>query len=359
VIYIPPGDYSLKTRVTVDISYLQIKGSGHGFTSLSIRYNSGGTSSWYEINPGASHVKVENTDGNAEAFLVKRTPNNTPRLSSIEFRDFCLDGVSFSPDQNSYANGKIGIRVDSDNDSFRLEGMGFVYLEHAFINLNADALNVTNNFITECGSCIELTSAGQASKVTNNLIGAGYDGFSIFAEGHTGLLISGNNVFPRGASMVHLKNTSLSSITGNRFHAFYPGMINMEGANNQNLISNNHFKREVETYSPFASKSNGKDDLYGLIFISGSSNMVTTNFFTYNVASSAIRPNSSTTPTLILVKSGDGNFLSNNLFVANVATNHVLLDGTTTNTKVLDCGSSTEIYTAYVTSGSFTVRATP
>jgi inulin fructotransferase (DFA-I-forming) len=133
----------------------------------------------------------------------------------------------------------------------------------------------------------------------------------------------------------------------------------MEGTNNQNLITNNHLKREVETYSPFASKSNGKDDLYGLIFVAGSSNMVTTNLFTYNVASSAIKPKSSTTPTMILVKSGDGNFLSNNLFVTNVGTNHVLLDGSTTNTKVLDCGSNAEIYTAYVTSGSFTVRPTP
>jgi inulin fructotransferase (DFA-I-forming) len=45
VIYIPPGDYSLKTRVVIDVSYLQIKGSGHGFTSSSIRYNSGSTAS--------------------------------------------------------------------------------------------------------------------------------------------------------------------------------------------------------------------------------------------------------------------------------------------------------------------------
>ena len=46
VVYIPPGDYSLKTRVNVDISFLTIRGSGHGFTSLSIRYNAGNTSAW-------------------------------------------------------------------------------------------------------------------------------------------------------------------------------------------------------------------------------------------------------------------------------------------------------------------------
>ncbi|MCF7098995.1 right-handed parallel beta-helix repeat-containing protein, partial [Klebsiella variicola] len=34
-IYIPPGDYHLKTQVLIDISYLKIMGSGHGFVSLS------------------------------------------------------------------------------------------------------------------------------------------------------------------------------------------------------------------------------------------------------------------------------------------------------------------------------------
>ena len=39
VIYIPSGDYHLRTQVTIDISYLKIMGSGHGFVSSSIRYN--------------------------------------------------------------------------------------------------------------------------------------------------------------------------------------------------------------------------------------------------------------------------------------------------------------------------------
>ncbi|MGO6903948.1 right-handed parallel beta-helix repeat-containing protein, partial [Rhizobium ruizarguesonis] len=39
VIYIPPGDYRLVTQVVIDVSYLKIVGSGHGFTSSSIRFN--------------------------------------------------------------------------------------------------------------------------------------------------------------------------------------------------------------------------------------------------------------------------------------------------------------------------------
>ena len=45
VIYIPPGHYDLLTRVVIDISYVQIKGSGHGFQSLAIRDESD-TTGW-------------------------------------------------------------------------------------------------------------------------------------------------------------------------------------------------------------------------------------------------------------------------------------------------------------------------
>ena len=34
VIYIPPGDYHLTTQVLIDLSYLKIMGSGHGFCLL-------------------------------------------------------------------------------------------------------------------------------------------------------------------------------------------------------------------------------------------------------------------------------------------------------------------------------------
>ncbi len=233
--------------------------------------------------------------------------------------------------------------------------MGFIYLEHALVDHGADALNITNNFIAECGNCIELTGSGQATKVTNNLIGAGFNGYSIFAEGFEGILISGNNIFPRGKSCVHLKNTNRSSITANRFHAFYPGMIDSEGSNKENLISSNHFKREVETYFPFSSNNNGEDDLYGLIHLVGDNNMITSNLFSYNVAAGAITP-SGATPTIILVAGGSSNFISNNWSSANVSVKTVVLDGSTTATKVLDSGSTAQIL-AYTT--NYTLRPTP
>jgi inulin fructotransferase (DFA-I-forming) len=341
VIYIPPGDYSLKTRVTIDISYLQIKGSGHGFTSSSIRYNSD-TTGWSEIWPGGSRVRVENTDGNSEAFLIARAA--APRLSSIEFSDFCLDGVAFtSGGQNSYQSGKIGIRSTTATDSLRITGMGMVYLGRAILLSNPDAAEISGNFLCENASCVELVDGGQASLVTGNLIGAGFTGFSIYAENFFGLLVTGNNVFPRGKSMVHLKNSNNCSVSANRFHSFYPGMIVLEGNCTENLIGANHLRRERETYAPFQSSDNGLDDYYGLIFMQGSDNTVTGNHLTFAVAAGDLKP-AGAVPTMMLVKSGTDNYLAANHTSAKVPVHTVVLDGSTINTRVMDCGSQAEVF---------------
>ncbi|GAA1715871.1 hypothetical protein GCM10009745_75420 [Kribbella yunnanensis] len=354
VIYIPPGDYSLKTRIVIDISYLQLKGSGHGFTSSSIRYNAGNTSGWHEIWPGGSRIRVENTDGNAEAILISRSGD--PRLSSIELVDFCLDGLSFTPNQNSYRNGKIGIRSATATDSLRITGLGIVYLERGIVITDADALHITGNFVCENGNCIELTGSGQASMVNDNLLGAGYVGFTIFAENHFGLIVSGNNIFPRGKSSVHLKTCTNNTITANRLHAFYPGMIQFEGACHNNLIGSNHFLRNLESFPAMTGFNNGLDDLNGLVHLNGSGNTVVGNHFSYDVPPANITP-SGATPTMVLVKSGSNNYVATNHTVANVAVRTVVLDGSTVNTKVLDNGTAAEFQA--LSGATYGFRATP
>lgn len=103
VIYIPPGDYHLYTQVVIDISYLKIMGSGHGFVSSSIRYNLP-QDEWkdlHEVWPGGSRILVELSGNNASekdgaAFYVERDGN--PRISSVEFENFCIDGLHFEDD---------------------------------------------------------------------------------------------------------------------------------------------------------------------------------------------------------------------------------------------------------------------
>ena len=327
VIYLPPGDYRLRTQVLIDISFLKIQGSGHGFTSSSIRFNVP-REEWaglHELWPGGSRILNDiPVDANGEeakgaAFYIERT--GSPRISSVEFANFCIDGLHFVPDgshlapENTYVNGKTGIFVASANDSFRINGMGFVYLENALTIHNADALSIHDNFIAECGSCIELRGWGQASKITDNLIGAGFKGHSIYAQNHGGLLITANNVFPRGASSVHLEGVTRSSVSNNRLHSFYPGMVVLAANSSENLVATNHFLRDHEPWTPFLGINNGLDDLHGLLSVSGNNNSIIGNHFSEVIDSQTIRPEGAT-PVIIRLLEGSGNFISSNHVVA-------------------------------------------
>lgn len=381
VIYLPPGDYHLITQVVIDISYLKIVGSGHGFTSSSIRFNVS-EDQWtdlHELWPGGSRILVDfppNESGNevsSAAFYVSRSGD--PRISSVEFSNFCIDGLHFVDDgsnvsnpENTYTNGKTGIYVASAQDSFKITGMGFVYLEHGITIYHADALSIHDNFIAECGSCIELREWGQASKVTDNLIGAGFKGYSIYAQNFGGLLITANNIFPRGASSVHFDGVSRSVISNNRLHAFYPGMVVFGDDCTENLVSSNHFLRDQEPWLPLQNRDNGLDDLYGLISIDGSNNSIIGNHFSEIVDINNIRPKNAT-PVIMRIVSGNENYISNNNIVAKesyvngsdscfsaqveslLATNEsnsldvttVLVDRVSHHNTVLDSGSDTQV----------------
>ncbi|MFS0776138.1 NosD domain-containing protein [Neobacillus sp. 3P2-tot-E-2] len=330
VIYIPPGDYHLGSQVVIDISYLKIMGSGHGFTSSSIRFNTS-ENEWadlHELWPGGSRIlvdiplEVNDEEYKGAAFYVERSGN--PRISSVEFSDFCIDGLHFIEDglgetipENTYTNRKTGIYVASACDSFRITGMGFVYLEHGITIYHADALTIHDNFIAECGNCIELRGWGQASKITDNLIGAGFKGYSIYAQNFGGLLITANNVFPRGASSIYFDGVTRSSITNNRLHSFYPGMVVFRENCSENLVSSNHFLRDHEPWTPFLGIDNGLDDLYGLLYISGNNNSVIANHFSEVINTQNIKPVGAT-PVIIRIVSGNGNYISNNHVVATV-----------------------------------------
>lgn len=328
VIYIPPGDYPLMTQVVIDISYLKIMGSGHGFTSSSIRFNTpeSALKNWHEVWPGGSRIQVNllpksgDDESKGAAFYVKR--DGEPRISSVEFVDFCIDGLHFVDDglgyndpENTYTNGKTGIYIASSQDSFRISGMGIIYLEHGVTSYNADALSIHDNFIAECGNCIELRGAGQASKITDNLIGAGYKGYSIYAQNYGGLLVTANNVFPRGSSSIHLSGVVRSTVTSNRFHSFYPGMLVLEDNCSENLISANHFLRDHEPWAPMQKYDNGLDDLYGLLYISGSNNSIIANHISETIDTQYIIP-SGVKPVIIRIVSGKGNYVSGNHIVA-------------------------------------------
>ena len=93
VIYIPSGDYHLRTQIVIDISYLKIMGSGHGFVSSSIRYNlpKNEWANLREVWPGGSRILVDLTpdpekESAGAAFYIERS--GSPRISSVEFENF-------------------------------------------------------------------------------------------------------------------------------------------------------------------------------------------------------------------------------------------------------------------------------
>ena len=330
VIYIPPGDYHLKTQVVIDLSYLKIRGSGHGFTSSSIRFNTPADqlARWHEIWPGGSRILVDLEPGIDEAsgaaFYVRR--EGEPRISSVEFSGFCIDGLHFvdrgfpvNDPENTYRNGKTGIYIASAHDSFKITGMGMIYLEHGVTAYQADAMSIHDNFIAECGSCIELRSYGQASKITDNLIGAGYNGYSIYAQNFGGLLVTANNVFPRGTSSVHFSGVVRSSVTSNRFHSFYPGMLVFEGNCSENLIASNHFLRDHEPWPPMFGVDNGLDDGFGLLRIEGNNNSIIANHISETIDRQYLRPEG-IVPVIIRLVRGTGNYIASNHIVATTQT---------------------------------------
>lgn len=154
-IYIPSGDWHLKTQILIDISFLRIEGAGHGFTSSSIRFNvpRGEWDSLHELWPGGSRVLnelVSSGDDKKDLAAIRVMHSGSPRISSVEFIGFCIDGLHFTDDgsgienvENTYTNGKTGILVDCENDSFRINEMGFVYLENALAVKKTDVLSGT------------------------------------------------------------------------------------------------------------------------------------------------------------------------------------------------------------------------
>ncbi len=329
VIFIPSGDYHLRTQVRIDISYLKIMGTGHGFVSSSIRFNTP-EEAWknlHELWPGGSRILVDLTadaedETKGAAFYVKR--EGEPRISSVEFTDFCIDGLHFAEDacaaeaENTYVNGKTGIYVDCAHDSFRISEMGIIYVEHGIICCHADALSIHDNFIAECGNCIELRVKGQAAKITDNLLGAGFHGHSIYAENFGGLLVGVNNVFPRGRSSLHFSGVARSTVSGNRFHSFYPGMMILENGCSQNLIASNHFFRDHEPWPPMMAYHNGLNDDFGLIRIHGSYNSIIANHISETIERQYLKP-AGVRPVMIHVAAGQGNYISSNHIVAGCA----------------------------------------
>ena len=308
-IFIPNGNYFLKSTVNIDRSYVHVMGLNHGLRS-GIDPVDGST----QAGGGGAKVTVQNP---ITAFKLENTHNNN-RLSGITFSGFDLRGDT---------NAGVGIDGISNTDRVVIDNMtinnvGIGVRLHA-----ADAPRITNSWIAETQSSILLTGASQQAEIKNNSLGAQPKGTTIYMENPDRFNISGNNIYPDGASAIRILNPVHGSIVGNTISAYYNGMIeflpNSEGTfGNGNVISSNVIALESWHDNP-----DGKDNKWGIVHIEAFSNVISDN----NILANGSPANT----TGILVMKGDYNRIANNVMNISDTNSKVVINGAANNNWVI------------------------
>lgn len=308
-IFIPNGNYFLKSTVNIDRSYVHVMGLNHGLRS-GIDPVDGST----QAGGGGAKVTVQNP---ITAFKLENTHNNN-RLSGITFSGFDLRGDT---------NAGVGIDGISNTDRVVIDNMtinnvGIGVRLHA-----ADAPRITNSWIAETQSSILLTGASQQAEIKNNSLGAQPKGTTIYMENPDRFNISGNNIYPDGASAIRILNPVHGSIVGNTISAYYNGMIeflpNSDGAfGNGNVISSNVIALESWHDNP-----DGKDNKWGIVHIQAFNNVIAGN----NILANGTPTNT----TGILVMKGDYNRISSNVITIQDTNSKVVINGAANNNWVI------------------------
>ena len=308
-VFIPNGNYFLKSTVNVDRSYVHVMGLNHGLRS-GIDPVDGST----QAGGGGAKVTVQNP---ITAFKLENTHNNN-RLSGITFSGFDLRGDT---------NAGVGIDGVSNSDRIVIDNMtinnvGIGVRLHA-----ADAPRITNSWIAETQSSILLTGASQQAEIKNNSLGAQPKGTTIYMENPDRFNISGNNIYPDGASAIRILNPVHGSIVGNTISAYYNGMIeflpNSDGAfGNGNVISSNVIALESWHDNP-----DRKDNKWGIVHIEASNNVIIGN----NLLANGTPHNT----TGILIMRGDYNRIANNVITIPDTVSKVVINGAANNNWVV------------------------
>ena len=308
-VFIPNGNYFLKSTVNVDRSYVHIMGFNNGLRS-GIDPADGST----QTGGGGAKVTVQNP---ITAFKLENT-HNDKRLSGITFSGFDLRGDT---------NGGVGIDGVSNSDRIVIDNMTINNVGIGVRLYAADAPRITNSWIAETQSSILLTGASQQAEIKNNSLGAQPKGTTIYMENPDRFNISGNNIYPDGASAIRILNPVHGSIVGNTISAYYNGMIeflpNSDGAfGNGNVISGNVIALEAWHDNP-----DGKDNKWGVIHIEAFNNVISNNNLLANGT-----PHDTTG---ILIMRGDYNRIANNVITIPDTVSKVVINGAANNNWVV------------------------
>lgn len=308
IIYIPNGNFFLKSTVTIDRSYVHIMGLNHGLRS-GIDPSDGTT----QTGGGGAKVTVQNS---ISAFKIQNT-HNDKRLSGITFSGFDLKGDT---------NGGVGIDGVSNTDRVVIDNMTINNIGTGVKLNGADAPRITNSWIAETKSSIQLTGASQQAEIKNNSLGAQPQGITVLLENADRYNISGNNIYPDGSSAIRLLNPVHGAIVGNTISAYYTGIIEMlpndNTYGNSNVISGNVIAIESWKNNPI-----GRDSKWGIIHIEGYDNLISGNNILAN--------GSPQDTTGILIMKGDRNKIATNVITIPNTSSKVVCNGSANNNTVV------------------------
>lgn len=308
IIYIPNGNFFLKSTVTIDRSYVHIMGFNSGLRS-GIDPSDGITQS----GGGGAKITVQNS---ISAFKIQNT-HNDKRLSGITFSGFDLKGDT---------NGGIGIEGVSNTDRVVIDNMTINNIGIGVKLNGADAPKISNSWIAETKSSIQLIGASQQAEIKNNSLGAQPQGVTILLENADRYNITGNNIYPDGSSAIRLLNPVHGTIAGNTISAFYTGIIEMlpSGSTygNSNVISGNVIAIEAWKNNPI-----GRDNKWGIIHIEGYNNLIAGN----NILSNGSPQNT----TGVLIMKGDSNKIASNVINIPNTDSNVVCNGGANNNSVI------------------------
>lgn len=314
-VFVPDGNYFLKSTVNIDRSYVHIMGFNSGLRS-GIDPSDGTT----QTGGGGAKVTVQNP---ITAFSIKNTHNNN-RISGTTFSGFDLRGDT---------NGGVGIDGVSNTDRTIVDNMTINNVGIGVRLNGSDAPRITNSWIAETKSSILLTGASQQAEIKNNSLGAQPNGTTIYMENPDRFNISGNNIYPDGASGIRILNPVHGVIAGNTISAYYNGIIEFLPNANNTYGNGNVVAGNVISVEQWKDNPDKKDSKWGIIHVEAFNNVIDGN--------SIIANGSPTDTTGILIMYGDYNRISNDVIAMS-----------NTNAKVVINGKANNNWVVYTTEGS-------
>lgn len=258
-IYIPVGNFYIDSTIKIDRSYVSIVGDNSGLRS-------GVDGSTPNTQAGGGGAKLIVSSGVTAIQMIDET--SSQRISGVTFKSFQIRGEG---------NNGIGIEAVQDTDRVVIDDLVINNVGTGVKLHGADAPSIRLSWIAETKTAIILNGASQQASIVNNSLGAQPGGVTIEMENPQWYTISGNNIYPDGASNIRLYNPLYGKISNNTISSRYTGMIellvNEEGAYGYgNMISGNNLS--ISNFRPHPER---KDIDWGVLHIAASNTFIEGN----------------------------------------------------------------------------------